>query len=151
MALRARSTNPWKVSSKNVRVGEGCDIHPRTYLENAILGDGVEIGAGAVIRGAVIGDLAVIADRVSVSYSVIGDRCNIREGTSLQFTLMHPESFSSCRFMNASTLGRNCFVGDGAVLTDFRFDGETQKVLHEEAWSTQGASSWTLASVTART
>lgn len=131
MALRALSTNPWKVSSRNVRVGEGCDIHPRAYLENAILGDGVEVGAGAVIRGAVIGDQAVIADRVSVLYSVIGDRCNIREGTSLQFTLMYPDSFSSCRFMNVSTLGRGCFVGDGAVLTDFRFDGATQKVLHE--------------------
>ena len=26
---------------------------------------------------------------------------------------------------------RNCFVGDGVVLTDFRFDGETLRVMHK--------------------
>ena len=131
MALRARSTNKWSVSSKNVKIGEGCDIHPKAYLENAIIGNGVEVGAGSVVRGAVIGDETVIADSVNINYSVIGDHCNIREGTCMQFTVIYPGSFSSCRFMNVSFVGRNCFVGDGVVLTDFRFDGETQKVMHK--------------------
>ena len=92
MALRARSTNKWSVSSKNVRIGKGCDIHPKAYLENAIIGDGVEVGAGSVVRGAVIGDETVIADGVNINYSVLGDHCNIREGTCMQFTVIYPGS-----------------------------------------------------------
>ena len=131
LALRAMSTNRWKVSAKNVVIGEGCDVHPRAYIENAVIGDGVEVGTGAVIRGAVIGKDTVIADSVNINYSVVRDRCSLREGTCMQFSVMYPDSFSSCRFMNVTFVGRNTFVGDGVLLTDFRFDGRNQMVMHK--------------------
>jgi NDP-sugar pyrophosphorylase family protein len=131
MALRVGSTNPWKVSSKNVIMGKNCDIHPRAYLENAVLGDNVEVGAGAVIRGAEIGDNVVIPNNTNIFMSVLGNDCAMRDGCCMQFTLAFPGAVQVNRFVNCATMGRNSFVADGVTLTDFRFDGENMKVMHK--------------------
>ena len=131
MALRARSSNPWKVSSKNVIIGKNCDIHPRAYLENAVIGDNVEVGAGAVIRGAEIGNNVVISNNAIVFMSVVGDDCALISGCCMQFTLAFPGVVQANRFLNDVTMGRNSFVGDGVTLTDFRFDGQNMKVMHK--------------------
>jgi len=130
MALKARSTNPWRVSAQNVQVGEGCDIHPTAYLENTRVGDGVEVGAGTVIRGSVIDDDTVIANNVNLSYSVIGKGCNVRDGACIQYSVLYPGAFVACSFLNCGFMGRDTFIGDGATLTDCRYDEENVRVMH---------------------
>ncbi len=129
--LKARSVNQWKVCSKNVVIGRGCDIHPTAYLENAVIGNGVEIGAGAVVRMADVGRDVVIANQCNVLASSIGRGSQLRDGVCIQFSVLYPETFCATRFVNASIVGRKCFLGDGVSLTDFRFDGKGAKVKND--------------------
>lgn len=128
--LKARSVNQWKVCSKNVVIGEGCDIHPTAYLENAVIGDGVEIGAGSVVRMVDVESDAVIANQCNVMASSLGEGTQLRDGVCIQFSVLYPETFCATRFINASFVGERCFLGDGVSLTDFRFDGGGTRVKH---------------------
>ena len=131
LAVKALSTNQWWVSSKNVQVSEGCDIHPTAYVENSIIGEGVEIGARSVIRGSMIGDHSVIHNNCTVAYSVLGDDCQLRDGAAVTYSLLFPGALTTCPFLNTSVMGRDSFFAIGSVLTDFRFDGRPVTVLKE--------------------
>jgi acetyltransferase-like isoleucine patch superfamily enzyme len=133
LALRAFSTNEWKIAGRNVTVGENCDVHPTAHVENSILGDGVEIGAGSVVRGSIIDDRTVIQNNVSVAYSVIGERCQFQHNTSLSYSLLFPGAFTNCLYLNCSVMGRDTFIGAGTIQTDFRFDGNDVVVLDDGA------------------
>ncbi|MEM3404246.1 MAG: DapH/DapD/GlmU-related protein [Nitrososphaeria archaeon] len=124
LAASVISTNQWRVSSKNVQVGRGCDIHPTAYLENTVIGDKVEIGAHSVIRGAMIGDKSVIQNNCTVAYSVLGKECQLRDGANVTYSLLFPGAFTTGSFINTSVMGRNSFFPVGSILTDFRFDGK---------------------------
>jgi len=110
LAASALSTNQWRVSSKNVQIGKGCDIHPTAYLENSVVGDGVEIGARSVIRGSMIGDKSIISNNCTVAYSVLGEECQLRDGVNVTYSLLFPGAFTTCSFLNSSVMGRNSFL-----------------------------------------
>ncbi len=131
LAVKALSTNQWRVSSKNVQIGKGCDIHPTAYIENSVVGDGVEIGALSVIRGSMIGDRSVINNNCTVAYSVLGEECQLRDGANVTYSLLFPGAFTTCPFLNASVMGHDSFFPVGSVLTDYRFDGRNVTVMKD--------------------
>ena len=131
LAVKALSTNQWRVSSKNVQVGKGCDIHPTAYVENSVIGEGVDIGAQSVIRGSMIGDNSVIHNNCTVAYSVLGEECQLRDGATVTYSLLFSGALTTCPFLNTSVMGRDSFFAIGSVLTDFRFDGRTVTILKD--------------------
>jgi hypothetical protein len=96
LAVKALSTNQWRVSSKNVQVGKGCDIHPTAYVENSVIGEGVEIGAQSVIRGSMIGDNSMIANNCTVAYSVRARACLAYRKLLTRYSLNIALDFFSC-------------------------------------------------------
>lgn len=131
LALKARSFNQWKVLCKMNKIGAGCDIHPTAYIEGSTIGNNVKIGAMAIIRESVIGDDSYIANNAAVELSVIGAGSVLQGGAIVQYSVLYPGSFTFAKGINASFLGRDTFVGDGATLTDFRFDGAFVTVLKD--------------------
>ena len=129
LALKARSGNPWKVLRQINKIGNDCDIHPTAYIEGSVIGRNVTIGAGSVIRQSIIGDNTFIGNNATIEASVTGEWCNIRNGAILQFTVMYSGSFTMARLISVSLCGRNTFIADGSVLTDFRLDGKSIRVL----------------------
>lgn len=129
LALKARSTNQWKVLRQVNRVGRGCDIHPTAYIEGSTVGDSVKMGAGAIIREAVLGAGAQVGNGAIVELSVIGDRCYVHNGTTVQYSVVYPDTNIGTRFCSLALIGREVMIGDGVVLTDFRLDGHTVSVM----------------------
>ncbi|MDM7999523.1 MAG: hypothetical protein QUS33_05875 [Dehalococcoidia bacterium] len=123
LALKARSTNQWKVLRQINKIGRGCDIHPTAYIEGCTIGDNVKIGAMAVVRESVVGDGAYIANNASTELSVIGEHSALQGGTVVQYSVLYPGSLTTTHFVNASMCGRDSFIAAGAVATDFRLDG----------------------------
>jgi len=120
-AVTTMSLNKWKLLSKVNKFGKRCDIHHTAYIEGSFIGDDVTIGAHSVIRHSIIGNGTTLGNSVTVESSVISDKCVILNGHIMQSVLM-PETFSVTHFLSASLVGERCFIGSGAVLTDFRFD-----------------------------
>jgi acetyltransferase-like isoleucine patch superfamily enzyme len=131
MALRARSFNQWNVLRQANRIGRGCDIHPTAYIEGSTIGNNVKIGAMAVVRESAIGDRCYIANNASVELSVLGEGCELQGGAVVQYSVLYPGAFTFAKGINASFLGKDTFVGDGATLADFRFDGRTVTVIKD--------------------
>jgi len=131
LALKARSTSQWKVLAHTNAIGRNCDIHPTAYIEGSTIGDNVVVGAGSVIRESMIGDGTFIQNNVVVELSVVGENCNIRNGATAQYSCLYPGAFTMTRLISASLCGRDTFLGDGVVLTDFRLDGETVSVVRD--------------------
>jgi len=123
LAVSTLSTNQWRVSSKNVQIGKGCDIHPTAYLENSIIEDGVEVGAHSVIRGSMVGAKSVVHNNCTVAYSVLGEGCQLRDGVNVTYSLLFPGAFTTSPFINTSVMGCDSFLPVGSVLADFRLDG----------------------------
>ena len=122
LALKARSFNQWQVLSKLNRIGRNCDIHNTAYIEGSSIGNNVRIGAGSVIREAIIGDDSYIGNNVTIDLSTVGKECNIRNGAVVQYAVLYPGTFTMDRLISLSLCGRNTFIGDGVVLSDFRLD-----------------------------
>lgn len=131
MALRARSFNQWNVLRQANQIGRGCDIHPTAYIEGSTIGNNVKIGAMAIVRESTIGDRCYIANNASIELSVLGDGCEVQGGAVIQYSVLYPGAFTFAKGINASFLGRDTFVGDGATLADFRFDGRTVTVMKD--------------------
>lgn len=130
-ALKAKSLNQWNVLHQMNRIGRGCDIHPTAYVEGSTIGNNVKIGAMAIIRESVIGDKSYIANNAAIELSVIGEGSVLQGGAIVQYSVLYPGAFTFAKGINASFLGRDTFVGDGATLTDFRFDGTCVEVLKD--------------------
>jgi acetyltransferase-like isoleucine patch superfamily enzyme len=122
LALRAASFNQWRVASKLNRIGCNCDIHPTAYIEGSTIGNNVRVGAGSVIRESIIGDKSYIGNNVTIDLSVAGEECNIRNGAVVQYAVLYPGTFTMTRLISISLCGRNTFLGDGVVLSDFRLN-----------------------------
>jgi carbonic anhydrase/acetyltransferase-like protein (isoleucine patch superfamily) len=129
LALRARSLNPWQVYRRTSQIGRDCDIHPTARVEGSQIGDGVQIGAGSVVRSAEIGSGSSIANNATVELSVIGEGCTVMNGGVVQMSTLGPGTVSTARIISTSLTGSEAFLGDGTILTDFRFDGRTISVL----------------------
>jgi acetyltransferase-like isoleucine patch superfamily enzyme len=61
--------------------------------------------------------------------AVAGERTYVGNGTVLQVSLLYPGAVAANRAIASSICGRDTFLGEGVVLTDFRFDGKTVSVL----------------------
>src|SRR3989344_551275 len=131
-ALFSLSFNKWKIAMRLSKIGKNCDIHPTSYIEGSIIGDNVVVGAGTVIRESIIGNGVYIGNNITIETSVIGDKCSILNGHIL-YSVLYPEVFTVTHMISASLIGKRCFVGSGAVLTDFRFDGKTIMVTKDGA------------------
>jgi carbonic anhydrase/acetyltransferase-like protein (isoleucine patch superfamily) len=133
LALQARSLNKWKVLRKTNVIGRGCDIHPTAYVEGSYIGDGSQIGAGAVVRSAIVGAQCRIMNRSTVEFGVLGEGAHIMNGCTAQFAVLYPGALQMSNLVSLSLCGRDSFIGDGATLTDFRFDRSPVKVLKNGA------------------
>ncbi len=131
LALKARSFNQWNVLHQANRIGRRCDIHPTAYIEGSTIGDNVKIGAMAIVRESIIGNNCYIANNAEVELSVIGDGSVLQGGTVVQYSVLYPGAFTFAKGINASFLGRDTFIGDGATLCDFRFDSSSVTVLKD--------------------
>jgi bifunctional UDP-N-acetylglucosamine pyrophosphorylase/glucosamine-1-phosphate N-acetyltransferase len=129
LAARAFSTNQWKILHKINHIGKNCDIHPSAYIEGSIIGDNVRVGAGTVIRESKIGNNCNIENGVVINFSVLGNNCYIGDGAVIRYSVMYPGAFTISSLISCSILGRDTFLGDGVTLTDFRFDGQSIKVM----------------------
>lgn len=131
LALKARSLNQWNVLHKANRIGRGCDIHPTAYIEGSTIGNNVKIGAMSIIRESVIGDNSYIANNAAVELSVIGGGSVLQSGVVVQYSVLYPGAFTTAAGLNACFLGRDTFIGGGATLADFRFDGNSVTVVKD--------------------
>jgi NDP-sugar pyrophosphorylase family protein len=131
LALKAHSTNQWKVLHKTNTIGQNCDIHPTAYIEGSIIRDDVTIGAGVVIRQSVVGDGVNILNNATIDTSVIGDSAYIGSSSMIQYSVLYPGTFILARVISLSTTGKDTFLGDNVTLTDFRLDGQNIAVMKD--------------------
>jgi UDP-N-acetylglucosamine diphosphorylase / glucose-1-phosphate thymidylyltransferase / UDP-N-acetylgalactosamine diphosphorylase / glucosamine-1-phosphate N-acetyltransferase / galactosamine-1-phosphate N-acetyltransferase len=131
LALKAASFNQWRVVSKLNRIGCNCDIHPTAYIEGSAIGNNVRVGARSVIRESIIGDKSYIGNNVTIDLSVTGEECNIRNGAVVQYAVLYPGTFTMNRLISISLCGRDTFLGDGVVLSDFRLNREPVTVIRD--------------------
>jgi NDP-sugar pyrophosphorylase family protein len=123
--------NQWDILRQTNQIGENCDIHPTAYVEGSIIGNDVRIGAGAVIRQSAVGDGAYLCNSVTMELAVAGEKSYLGNGTVLQVSLVYPGTVAANRAIASSLCGRDTFLGEGVVLTDFRFDAKTVTVLKD--------------------
>lgn len=123
-ALRARSLNQWKVAGRLNRIGKNCDIHPTAYVEGSVIGDNVSIGAGSVVRECHLADNVSIENNVTLNFGVIGAGSYVGDRSIVRFSVIYPDTYFGFSTLSCQMLGRNCFIGDGVTLTDFRLDGK---------------------------
>ena len=128
--LKAFSFNKWKIASLLNKIGENCDIHPTAYIEASTIGNNVIIGAGAIVRESIVGDNSVIGNAVTIEFSVVGRNCTILNGHIL-YSVLYSGVFSVTHMLSTSLVGRDCFIGSGVILTDFRLDGKPVMVEKE--------------------
>jgi bifunctional UDP-N-acetylglucosamine pyrophosphorylase/glucosamine-1-phosphate N-acetyltransferase len=128
-ALRARSLNQWKIVNKLNNIGRNCDIHPTAYIEGCVVGDNVTIGAGSVIRECNIDSNASVENNATLNFSVIGEGGYIADGSIIRYSVIYPRTFFGFSTLSCQMLGRNCFIGDGVTLADYRLDGKCVTVL----------------------
>ncbi|MEK7652372.1 MAG: hypothetical protein AAB334_00240 [Patescibacteria group bacterium] len=128
--LKARSSDKWKIASFLNEVGKNNKIHHTAYIEGSTIGNNVTIGAGTVIRESIIGDNCFIGNGVVIEMSVIGEKSTILSGHIL-FCVLYSGFFSITHAISTSIVGKDSFVGLGAVLTDFRLDNKSINVIKD--------------------
>jgi len=133
LALRARSTNKWKVLRKLNHIGRDCDIHPTAYIEGSTIGDRVTVGAGSVIRLSHVGSGTSIGSNATVECSVIGEGSALDSMSGAFASVLYPGTASSAKLIYISICGRNSFLADGVYLSDFRFDRKNVAVMKNGA------------------
>lgn len=121
LAVKARSANQWKILKHTNNIGHNCDIHPKAYIEGSTIGDNVIVGAGTVIRECNVAPNVYIESNVTINSSVVGEKSYIADGSVIRFSAINPGSFIFS-IVSCSLLGRDTFVGAGAIITDFRLD-----------------------------
>jgi len=131
MAMKAGSFNKWNILRQANQIGRGCDIHPTAYIEGSTIGNNVKIGAMVVVRESIVGDHSYIANNAAVELSAIGENSQLQGGAVVQYSVLYPGAFTFAKGINASFLGRDTFVADGASLADFRFDGRSVTVMKD--------------------
>jgi acetyltransferase-like isoleucine patch superfamily enzyme len=108
-------------SSKLVRIGRNCTIHPGAKIYGPTsIGDNVNIDAGAVIENCIIGDNCNISQGCQLMLSVVGDGAFLPFRSSLFMTSFMDNSMvaqNTC--LQMCVIGRNTFIGAGSTFTDF--------------------------------
>jgi NDP-sugar pyrophosphorylase family protein len=76
-----------------------------------------------------VGSNVSVGNNVTVYLSVLGNTCKVGDGANTKFSVLYPGSVIDTRLIENSILGADTFVGDGACLTNFRFDRKTVQVV----------------------
>ncbi|MBI2621212.1 MAG: hypothetical protein HYW63_01010 [Candidatus Levybacteria bacterium] len=99
---------------KNVVIGKGTVIEEGALIKGlAIIGDNCFIAHGAYIReGAIIGDNVKIGHCVEIKNSVILNNTNV----------------AHFNYVGDSIVGNDVNIGGGAIIANFRLDGQTIKI-----------------------
>jgi carbonic anhydrase/acetyltransferase-like protein (isoleucine patch superfamily) len=108
-------------SSKMVKVGPGCDIHPEAIiLGPTTIGRNCSIGPGVVIDNCIIGDNVNIAQGSQLMLSVVGHNSFLPFRAALFMTMIMENTIiaqNTC--LQMCVIGRNSFIGAGTTFTDF--------------------------------
>lgn len=97
-----------KVGKRGVIIGEGTLVEEgAVIMPPTVIGKNCVIRAGTYIRGNVI----------------IGDNCIIRAEMK-NVVMMDNSAAAHLSYIGDSIIGRNCNLGAGSVLSNFRFDGK---------------------------
>ena len=119
--------NVWEIISK---ISE--------YIKNksseaVVLGEGTVVEEGALIKGpAIIGKNAFIAHGAYIREgAIIGD--NVKIGHSVEVknsVILNNTSVAHLNYVGDSIIGNNVNIGGGAIIANFRLDGQTIKIKH---------------------
>lgn len=111
-------------------VSDEAEIHETAVVEASLVAPGARIGPHAVVRGSVIGPGARIEDGAQVNLSNIGAGCQVERFALVNLCVLYPgASISRCEGFQASVLGRDSFVAQGALALDLSF-GAPVRVRH---------------------
>jgi acetyltransferase-like isoleucine patch superfamily enzyme len=118
--LRAHSFNKWKILSKFVKKGKGCDIHPSAVIEACILGNNVKIGRNASAFGAVLGDNVELDAGADVIVSVIGEEATIAAGTRIANSVVYPRACIGHFLMQGFVVGSGVLAAPAGFAMDMK-------------------------------
>ncbi len=103
-------------------IPKDADIHETAVIEASRIAPGAHIGPHAVVRGSVIGPGARIEDGAQVNLSSIGAHCQVERFGLVNLCVLFPGAMiSKADGFQASVLGRDSFVAQGAVALDLSF------------------------------
>ena len=76
-----------------------------------------------------IGSGTSIGSNSTIEFSVLGEGCSIDSMAGAFSSVMYPGAVSSTKFLFTSLCGKNTFLADGVVVSDYRFDGKNVSVM----------------------
>ena len=129
-ALSALSFNKYRMFSRFVIKGKGCDIHPSAVVEGCILGNRVSIGAFSLVRGCILADGVKVNEHSIVALSVLGEGASTSPRGWTKFSVVYPNSNTPGHALQGCLVGRNVFMATPSYLYDLKIKG-TIKVKHE--------------------
>ncbi|MBI2869370.1 MAG: NTP transferase domain-containing protein [Chloroflexi bacterium] len=124
-----------------VIIGEGCDIGPNCFIRpSTAIGDGCHIGSAVEVKNSIIMRGSKLPHHNYIGDSIIGEGCNFGAGTKVANLRLDKKSIYVADIdtgmrklgaivgdrvetgINASinvgtTIGNNCFIGPGAVVS----------------------------------
>jgi carbonic anhydrase/acetyltransferase-like protein (isoleucine patch superfamily) len=108
-------------SSKLVKIGKNCNIHPGALIFGpTTIGDNVTIDAGAVIENCIIGNNVNVSQDVQLMLSVVGDGVFLPFRSALfMTTVMENSMIAQNTCLQMCVVGRNTFIGAGSTFTDY--------------------------------
>ena len=135
--LLARFLKTFKNKKLGNKIGEKCDIHPSSYIENSIISDKVKIGANVCIRNSIIGKGAIISDCTNITNSIIGYDCYTLTNTYITWCVAYPGSNLSNIMLSHTLLGKKIFITTGVM---YFYDSikDPIKVLDNGKWRSTG-------------
>lgn len=101
------------------------------HKDNVFVGSGTVIEEGAMIKGpAIIGKNCYIAHGAYIRENVIlGDNVTIGHASEIKNSIiLSSASIAHFNYVGDSIIGKNVNFGGGALIANFRLDGETVKV-----------------------
>ena len=110
-------------------VSPKAQIHETAVVEASRVAAGAYIGPHAVVRGSVIGPGARIEDSATVNLSSVGANSQVERFAMVNLCVLYPGAcMSKADGFQASVLGRDAFVAQGATALDMSF-GPPVKVI----------------------
>ena len=119
---RARRLTRRAVFHHLLPVSKDAQIHETAVVEASRVAPGAYIGPHAVVRGSVIGPGARIEDSATVNLSSVGAGCQVERFAMVNLCVLYPGAcMSKADGFQASVLGRDAFVAQGATALDMSF------------------------------
>jgi NDP-sugar pyrophosphorylase family protein len=76
-----------------------------------------------------IGSGTSIGSNSTLEFSVLGEGCVIDSMAGAFSSVLYPGAVSSSKFLFTSLCGKNTFLADGVIVSDYRFDGKNVSVM----------------------